>query len=196
MSVQKQQQQQQQQQGPPPSTLGHRATLSQCLSCLDAAGHVTLQAHGQAITRVVALAEQVRLHLKRRVMLLVTRLQVKRSRVVHQINTLDEVQQKQQQQQQQQRHQQQQQPRLTIILSTAAPTSSPLPPGYQPPSCSVDQALAAHVTSLAAAAASALHTGAHATDAASAPPCKRLGRRVRAGQQLLPPLRKAKTNEA
>ncbi len=56
------QQQQQQQQQPSGSTLGHRATVAKCLQHLDSSGHVTLQAHGQAITRIVALAEQVRLH--------------------------------------------------------------------------------------------------------------------------------------
>ena len=59
MQTEKQQQQQQQQQQQTSSVLGHRATLDKCLSCLDAAGHVTLQAHAQAITRIVALAEQV-----------------------------------------------------------------------------------------------------------------------------------------
>jgi hypothetical protein len=39
--------------------LGHRATVEKCLRCFDADGHVTLRAHGQAVTRIVALAEQV-----------------------------------------------------------------------------------------------------------------------------------------
>ena len=39
--------------------LGHRATVAKCLSIFDAAGHVTLLAHGHAVTRIIALAEQV-----------------------------------------------------------------------------------------------------------------------------------------
>ena len=56
---QKQQKQQQQQQQQQAGALGHRATLAKCLSVFDAAGHVTLQAHGHAVARVIALAEQV-----------------------------------------------------------------------------------------------------------------------------------------
>jgi hypothetical protein len=67
--------------------------------------------------------------------------QVKRVRAVHQVNALDEV-----------TVDQQQQPCLTIQLSASAPSSTPPPLGYQPPSSTVDTALAHHVTSAAAAA--------------------------------------------
>ena len=121
-----------------------------------------------------------------------TCVQVKRSRPVHQVNTLDEVQQ-----------QQQQQPHLTILLSNTPPTSSPFPPGYQPPSCTVSLALADHVTSAAAAAALyAGHNNAHdlARAAAAAErdtptPSVHLGRRVRSGQQLVGARARAKVDE-
>ncbi len=154
---------------------------------------MTLQAHGQAITRIVALAEQVRLRVMVSLQLLMTCVQVKRSRPVHQVNTLDEVQQ-----------QQQQQPRLTILLSNTLPTSSPLPPGYQPPSCTVSLALAHHVTAAAAAAAAALcaarNNGDARADAGAAEPdtrtpSVRLGRRMRSGRPLLAACSRAKVEE-
>jgi hypothetical protein len=105
--------------------------------------------------------------------------QVKRERTVHQINTLDEVQQ--------------QQPRLTIVLSNSPPASSPPPLGYQPPSCTVDRALARHVTSAAAAAAKSLLVTSDASDV----PVRggRLGKRLRAGQPVLAPRRQAAAEE-
>jgi hypothetical protein len=53
------QQQQQQQEEEEAGALGHRATLAKCLIVFDAAGRVTLRAHGHAVARVIALAEQV-----------------------------------------------------------------------------------------------------------------------------------------
>jgi hypothetical protein len=77
--------------------------------------------------------------------------------------------------------QQQQQPRLTILLSISAPTTASLPLGYQPPSCTVDHALAHDVSAAAAAARQALCGGGDDARASSS----RIGRRLRPGRQVL-----------